>query len=256
MTGLATWQACFSDALEGRQGEPAFDSLLADGCAVTPAQGLEIYRNNSRGVRARALQEIYPVCRRVLGADCFGAVVAQWIRMTPSVDGDLNLEGGGIPEVLDALVAERPEYTALPWLPDLARLERSLHQAYYRPNAPLLDLTPLESVADPGRLYPRLTPSLDLLRSDWPVLRIWEDHQPGGEPGPVADISGPWHLVIHRPHFQPRAEAVSVDLFSLLEACLEGCDLESLNGDPALVPELVSRGWLVGFSQVGDHVRP
>lgn len=132
--------------------------MLASGCPVGLLQGLEVYRSNTHGTRVRAPEPIYPVCRRVLGSECFQPVAAPWVREMPSVDGELNREGEGFPERFSGLAAKRPEFASLPWPPDLARLEWHLHRAYHGPGPTPLDLRVLETAADPKAWPPENLP--------------------------------------------------------------------------------------------------
>ncbi|MGB9151295.1 MAG: DNA-binding domain-containing protein, partial [Burkholderiales bacterium] len=51
---------------------------------------LDIYRNNAFSNLRGALQAVYPVVNRLVGADFFNHAANEYIGMTPSVSGDLH----------------------------------------------------------------------------------------------------------------------------------------------------------------------
>ncbi len=186
----------FADAEAGADielgnGQQAFGAALADpallpGVAAQlkgdPAR-LGIYRGNLASAWRRALASSYPVLRQVLGDMDFDALARAYGRVHPARDPDLNRFGAGMASFLGGAVDGQP------WLPELARLEWLLHEAWYAPDA--IDGKPLEVLAslDPQQFEASraiLHPSLRLFASNWAVAPFWLAQQAEGPAVPDA----------------------------------------------------------------------
>ena len=251
MTDLSRWQSRFAATLAHQEPVGALIDLLSPVTGPAPTEGIEVYRGNTRNCRLRALQEIYPVCLRVLGADCFHAIAADYVTSVPSLHFDLNDEGHELPRRLARIVGENPAFAALPWLSDLAELERLCHRVYYLPDDVPLDAEANLTDADPARLYPSLSRSISWLKADWPVHRIWEGHQNNADPPSIRMEQRHCAYVIERRAYHAHPIPVSSDLVDLLDACnqqlsvAEMADLTDLTVE--LLGELHARGWLRGL---------
>ena len=111
---------------------------------------LRVHRETTLGALAGALEVTYPVCARLVGPEFFRQAARRFAREVPSRSPDLTDYGA---ELADWLAAFEPA-RALPYLPDVARLEWALHRA-------------------------RFAGAAALLGSPFPIDRIWETNQPG-----------------------------------------------------------------------------
>ena len=178
MPSLSELQRGFAAAtLFGERAALSALGIVAGG--LDAAARLAIYRNNVLGNYRKALSATYPVVCALVGAAFFGAAVEAFVRAHPSTRGDVNRYGGELARFLAAY----PPARSLPYLADVARLEWSVDQAGIAADAPHLDLAALAAVPldELSRLRFRLHPSARLLVSAYPVLRIWQAHQPGHE---------------------------------------------------------------------------
>ncbi|AOF83383.1 hypothetical protein BSY238_1790 [Methyloversatilis sp. RAC08] len=180
VSALLDAQRRFASALRSARGEPAMLPLLT-GDAVRNRSLLGVYRGNAVANANAALTLAYPVCRQITGDDYFDALVRRYWAQTPSTDGDLNRYGHRFADFLDGFEPVR----ALPYLPDVARLEWSVHVA-----TTAADAAPLGGGAfaglDPDALATarlHMTPGFALLGSAWPIADIWLQHQPGADGG-------------------------------------------------------------------------
>lgn len=154
--------------------------------AAWPAERIAIYRRNVAANYRNALAASYPVVRRLTGAPFFGAAVDAYVVAHPSRSGDLNVYGDAFG---DFLVRYAPA-AALPYLPDVARLEWAIdeaHRAAEAPRVPEAMLAALASVEAQrlASLRLRLDPSCRLIASPYPILHVWRANQPdrdGREP--------------------------------------------------------------------------
>ena len=174
--GLDELQRAFGAALLDAAQLPQ----LAPRLKGDPAH-LGIYRGNLVSAWRRALASAYPLLRKVLGEDGFDALARAYGRAHPARDPDLNRFGA---ELADFIGRDRDR----PWLPDLARLEWSVHESWYAPDAILqADGAPLSmlSTLSPQQFEASraiLHPSLRLHAAAWATAALWLAADAVGEP--------------------------------------------------------------------------
>ncbi|MDN4052550.1 DUF692 family protein [Massilia sp. YIM B02763] len=197
----AAVQQAFGAALFDRSG----DAILAP-WLKGDAGRLGIYRGNLAANWRRALANAYPVLRRLVGEDFFAGLARVYGRAHPSADPDLNRFGAMLPAFLEAF-APAADY---PYLPDVARLEWLVHEAWYAPDAdthaaPAVDgLDPVRFEASRARLHP----ALRLHASPWATPAVWLAHRDGeGNMPDVLDRAG--HALVRRSGWQ--VEVVPID---------------------------------------------
>lgn len=161
-----------------RQG--LFDGSLPPGVTAhapdEAATRFAVYRNNVAHGLTRALARRFPVIERLVGEDFFAATARLFLRDHPPRDPRLFLWGEGFPAFLQAFRPLRD----LPYLPDVARLEWLRGQAYHAADARPAPRDALATAAtDPARFALHLHPSVQLLRSRFAVVSIWQANQPG-----------------------------------------------------------------------------
>ncbi len=259
MSALLDAQRRFAGALRGAAGEAAMLPLLAGDDERNRAL-LGIYRGNSVASANAALTLAYPVCRMLTGDDCFtGLARCHWAE-SPSHDGDLNRYGAGFADFLARFEPVR----ALPYLPDVARLEWSVHVATSAADATALgggafaglDAAALAAV----RL--RLLPGFALHDSAWPVADIWLQHQPDADGLLDIDLSVPQCAAVWRDGFQVRVTALDRGMYLFWTGIAGGAAL----GDAwarasahdagfdlaAAIERALAAGWLFALDLQGE----
>jgi hypothetical protein len=153
---------------------------------IGPAARVAIYRNNVFGNYRKALAATFPVVRRLVGAAFFNATVDAYVRAHPSTCGDVNRYGGELARFL----ADYPPARALAYLPDVARLEWAIDQAAIAADAPPFDLAALAALPEDAYAGLRFAPhpSVQLVESRYPILRVWQVNQPDFESSPDVDL--------------------------------------------------------------------
>ncbi len=138
-------------------------------------QRLGIYRGNVRASTAKAMAAAYPVVEKIVGGEFFSGLASEYQSRFPSVNGDLNEYG----DAFAAFLADFPPVTEIPYLADVARLEWQVHRAHYAADPAPFDPVRLASVPLEHQLQlrSRLHPACHVLRSAYPIARIWEVHQ-------------------------------------------------------------------------------
>lgn len=222
MPSLRDIQSAFVGALFDGQDAWLSQHILAGGMA--PEARLAIYRNNVLHNYGEALRAVYPVVERLVGEAFFQRAARRYARAVPSSSGDIQEYGRDFPEFLATL----PGAAELGYLPDTARLEWLVHEAFHAASHPPLSGESLAGV--PPQRYPELRfalhPSCRLLASAYPVHRIWEVNQPQriGEEGVDLGMGGV-KLLVWRCGFEIELAPLPAPEYALLQAMAGGAAL-------------------------------
>lgn len=146
-----------------------------------PARGaLRVYRNTIVRGSVEALRANYPVVAQIVGPDMFAALAADFAESSPPRSPVLALYGDGLAEWLE----EQPWIADLPYLADVARVERLQGESLFAADAEPLALAALAG-SDWRRLVLRLHPAARFAWTRTPAPSIWAAHR-SGNPGPIA----------------------------------------------------------------------
>lgn len=171
-------QAAFVAALLDPAAPPP-EGLAPTGGAA-PVKRFNVYRNNVVHSLCAALGQGFPALKRLLGAPRFQALAVAFVRAHPPRSPLMFAYGEALPAFL---LHDFEPTRGLPVLADLARLELSRRESYHAADAKPLDAeafgAALSGRAADAIVAARLTlhPSLRLVVSRWPILRIWSSLQ-------------------------------------------------------------------------------
>lgn len=205
-----------------------------------------VYTSGYLARLVEAIENDYPAVRRILGEGPFRSLVARYVRRCPPRSYDVGRVGDRLAQFLeaDALTED------LPFLPDLARLEWALAEAFVAPDEPPLGwdalkrLTP-EAVAD---LPLALHPSASLIRSRWPILELRECHGLPDQAVAIPVVGRPVNALVYRPELEVVRRAADDAEAALLSRLGGGATLASLGEQPgAVLPDRLAemfRGWV------------
>ena len=204
------------------------------GFAQDQGGGLEIYQQNLIFTAARALSSTYPVLEKMLGAETLTSIAARLVNTVPPSTGDWADWG----ESVGKLLATTPLIESHPYLPDMADLEWKVHQVVRKAVQPVA-LPSLSRLTEKNlhAVYIRLAPSLQLMRSVFPVDELWFAHQPrDGEfrldmdalTQAIAQQQGDCLLAIYQQHQMPRLRRVSSSQFQWLSDIESGFSVAEL----------------------------
>ncbi len=150
-----------------------------------PSVRFDVYRNNVVVSLTEALAEGFPVTRALVGERFFAAMARCFVVAQPPGSPILSDYGDALPDFIAAF----PPARGLPYLPDLARLERARVKAYHAADAPVLTAQDLaEHLDEPQRLPAArlaLHPACTVLVSAHAIVSLWAAHQ--GE-GRIEDV--------------------------------------------------------------------
>lgn len=180
------------------------------------ARRFAVYRNNVVVGLVEALKAAYPVVHRLVGEDFFRVMGTYFVRRDPPASPILLHYGESFPDFL----AIFEPVAHLPWLPDVARLERARLEAYHAAEAPPADLSGIDS----GRFaQARLTlhPSLRIVTSRFAARTIWQANLADAPP-PQIDPTGPEDTLLVRPEAQVLALPLAPGAAAFLRALQTG----------------------------------
>ena len=211
---LAQLEQRFLDGVMGRDASVANAFQAGE---ISAEKHLTIYQNNVFSNYRSALEAIYPAVLRLVGEEYFYHAANRYIRNYPSSSGDIHHYGREFAELLAGL----PGAAELAYLPDTARLEWLVHEVFHAANRESLDLSRLQNVApdDYGKLRFKLHPAARLMKSDFPVRRIWQVNQPDYVGEMAVDLGeGGEALLVTRRDFVVEVAVVSIGEFAILSA--------------------------------------
>jgi putative DNA-binding protein len=214
---LRELQMSFVDALFDGDADVVVSQIEADG--IEPAERLDIYRNNLREGFTKALSIGFPVIERLVGADYFRQLAVDFLHAHPSRAGNLHHIGSPFPQYL----RERYAHTEYSYLGDVAALEWAHEEALLAADEEPLAASALADV-DPARyaeLRFRLHPACGLVRSRFPIVRIWRANQADPDGDETIDLGsgGDDVLVVRTPecvefHSLPPGEYTALEAFA------------------------------------------
>jgi hypothetical protein len=155
-----------------------------------------VYRNNVTVSLIDALAATYPAVQRITGIDFFRAMARFHIRATPPVSPLLFEYGHDFPGFI-----EQYEYAkAMPWLADVARIERAWLDAYHAADLPVLPVQIFEDIepVQLGELRFTPHPATRIVRSAYSALSIFAMNRRDGPVEPL-DPSGSEDALVTRP---------------------------------------------------------
>ena len=188
-----------------------FAAMFEEGSIPLPAR-LKVYRNNIVGSLTDLMLATFPTIEKLVGREFLEGMARSFILKHPPAQGCLSTYGAGFAEFIKSFKPAQ----SLPYLPDMARLEIAMNEAYYAPDD--MALSP-ENLSD-TTLFPRS--SVHLIASDYPLTAIREFCH-SSDSGQAPDIhSGGETLMVYRPHLESLIVTMPPDDFAMLSALSSG----------------------------------
>ncbi len=190
----AAYAAAFAPALLD-PGQPA-PSAVSGPRGKGAAKRYAVYRNNVAVSLIEALAATFPATKRIVGDEFFRAMARAHIRATPPTSPLLFEYGRDFP----AFIADYEHARSMPWLADVARIERAWLDAYHAADAEPLAAEALAAIA--AEQLPEVTliahPATRIVRSDFPAVTIFAANRNDAPVGRIAE-TGPEDALITRP---------------------------------------------------------
>ncbi|HEY2796513.1 MAG TPA: putative DNA-binding domain-containing protein [Thermoanaerobaculia bacterium] len=205
-----------------------------------------VYAHGFTARLTEALEAEYAAVCRIVGEAAFGRLVERYLGVFPPRSFDLAHAGDRLARFLefDPLTRE------LGFLPDLARLERRIAEAFVAADARPLTWAELQARTpeEAASLPLALAPGTSLVRSDWPLDDLWRCRAESDDDAVDIPLEGrPRNVLVYRSGSFVRCEGVDETTARLIEAAGFGDatldDLLALaapGADPAAVGGLLA----------------
>ena len=199
-------QAVLPSGLVGPDGEPSL-------------RRFSVYRNNVVVGLVDALKQSFPATTRIVGDEFMSAMARIYVAHEPPSSPILLNYGAGFPD----FIAGFEPASSVPYLSDVAFIERAWHEAYHAPDVAQLDPTTLAGLAPEDFEHITFTahPSLRLLTSLYPALSIWQMNVNDAQPQPI-DLSKAENAIILRAHVEVEVRVLSASSFSFIQELARG----------------------------------
>ncbi|WP_431323136.1 HvfC/BufC N-terminal domain-containing protein [Rhizobium sp. YTU87027] len=161
-------------------------ALVTGPAGKRPEKRYNVYRNNVTVGLIEALASIFPAVQRITGADFFRAMARFHIRETPPTSPLLFEYGREFP----AFIGQYEYAQEMPWLGDVARVERAWLDSYHAADAPVVRPETLASVPSErlGDLKFKPHPAMRVISSNHPVVTIFALNRIPQPVGRVDDV--------------------------------------------------------------------
>ncbi|WP_213763954.1 DNA-binding domain-containing protein [Caballeronia sp. dw_19] len=156
-----------------------------------------VYRNNVVAGLVEALKAAYPAVCRIVGHDFFAAMARVYVALEPPRSPVVLDYGETFPDFIERFEPAK----SVPYLRDVARLERAWVEAYHAAEAPPVDPAPLATIDSQSlpQIGFMLHPTVRVVRSSFPVVQIWLMNIDAGDPAAIDISSGGENALVVRP---------------------------------------------------------
>jgi len=243
-------EAAFARAV--LNSDAAVPADLARHAGSAPARRFAVYRNNVYASLIDVLAARFRVTTRLVGETFFRAMARVYVQQEPPSSPVLIRYGAGFADFIAAF----PPAGAVPYLADVARLEWAWHTAYHAADAEPLPLEALQAAADGvEQATLKLHPSLGVVRSDYPLVTIWQLAMREGEDEPARLPADCEDALVVRPALTVEVRRLPKGGAAFLFALQRGDSLQAAaEAAVAAAPEFDLKANLAGLMSSGAVV--
>ena len=212
------WHGNFAKAL--LHPEEAVPPGLQDPYGEPALKRFAVYRNNIVAGLTEALKVDFPAVCRIVGEDFFAAMARVYVTQHPPRSPVLLEYGQYFATFIDNFAPAE----SLPYLGDVARIERGWLEAYHAQEAAALPPSVLASIPSEQiqGIRLRLHPSVRLIRSKYPALTIWSTNIEGGTPIAVDLEAGGENVLVSRSGVEVEVRSLSDGGVEFIRSIAEG----------------------------------
>ena len=222
-SALHDLQAAFAAHIVG----PDQAALVAEitGDTIPAVARLGVYRHHVFESLGAALAATFPTVQAVVGTDFFRGLARAFVAQALPQRPVLSEYGSGFA----AFIAGYGPALELPYLADTARLDWALNLAFHAPAGGRLQATDLAGLPDDHLtlLHVALAPGTVVVRSPYPLDRIWLASQPAADAGTVDLEGGGADLLVLRRADDSAFVSLRAGEAAFLDALASGHSLEA-----------------------------
>jgi hypothetical protein len=202
-----------------------------------PARRFAVYRNNVVTSLVDALADTFPVVRELVGSGFFDAMARVFVAAHPPASPVLSEYGDALPGFVETFGPA----ASVPYLADVARLERARVCAFHAADAPALAPAAIAPHLADAQALPQtrlvLNPSVAVVASRFAIVSLWAAHQGQGDIAGVDPLQPEAALVLRQGDEVAVITIAHADagfLRALLDGCLLGAAVDrAARGAPA-----------------------
>jgi hypothetical protein len=239
---------------------PVPDGLVGPDALPSCTKRFGVYRSNVVVGLIRTLKAAFPAVCRLVGDEFFTAMARAYVVFEPP-STPIMLEYGA---TFADFVATFEPAQSVPYLSDVARLERAWSEAYHSAEAMPVDPAWPGSI-DAG-LLPHIRfvphPSLRIVRSAWPIVEIWSMNIEGGVPAAVDIGRGGENAMVIRPAADVEVRTAAAAAATFMRELQAGASIidataQAIDEDPGFDPgcalyDLIAFNAIIGWREVEE----
>jgi Putative DNA-binding domain len=240
---LSSFEQCFAQALLD-PGQPIPQGIVAHN-AQSAARCFAVYRNNVVAGLVKAIEARFPVVEKIMGEDFFAAMARAFVLERPPRSPLLATYGDEFADFIDTFEPARE----VPYLSDVARIEAARTRTYHAADATPIGAGELAALRADALIGLRidLHPSLEIVRSEHPIVTIWAMNSGAQKLAPIETWSAEDALIV-RPYLDVEVRLLPPGGGAFLGALAEGRSLgEAANAALADHPDFDLTGNLAGL---------
>lgn len=206
------------------------DTLIPNGIGRGEEEApkrFSVYRNNVVVSLMEALEDIFPSIKALLGDENFARITRAYVAKSPPRSALIQAYGDNFAEFVDSL----PPLRELPFLRDVAKVERSWLDAYHSADAPFITPDDLSGFTPEQTL--ELTfqphPSSALIESEHPVFDLFNARETW--PNETIDFQTGQDVLITRIDYSPQVIMLAPEQSLFLRLLLQGANLANAIGE-------------------------
>lgn len=209
-------QRAFAEAI--LSGDAPVPAMIREASGPAHASRFGVYRNNVIAGLINAMSARYPVVRKLLWDDAFNRVAHQYVVSEPPRSPVLLQYGESFPKFLRGF----GQGAAANYLADVAEIESARSRAYHAADAAPLSREAFNAVPTDEWTEVRvaLHPSIALLKSDFPVVSIWQANLYANDN--TLDFWKPECALIARPRLEVEVRIISAGVCEFIAALAAG----------------------------------
>ncbi|CUJ11477.1 HvfC/BufC N-terminal domain-containing protein [Cognatishimia activa] len=215
---------------------------LVDAHEQPAGRRFSVYRNNVAVSLTEALETGFPVIAKLLGEENFKPIAGVFLRQSPPPLPVMMHYGAAFPEFLRNF----PPLKNLGYLGDVAEVELALRRSYHAEDATGVPGDALAKIAPEALPNVTLTlaPSMNVVRSHWPIYDIWAFNTYENHPKPEARAQ---NVVVMRPEFDPAPHPLPAGGATFISALQKGESLGQAADTAAELAEDFDLGAVLGL---------